>query len=86
MRACNLNDRDLSHIALALKPETALKMNINLKVLDISYNAITGTGIKIIKDEPAEGEKLSPKKSPKKGLKSEKNQSTVGKGFAELFH
>ena len=40
-----MNDRDLSHIALALKPETALKMNINLKVLDISYNKFSGRAV-----------------------------------------
>ena len=64
----------------------AIGFSKSIQVLDISYNSITGTGIKIIKDEPPEGEKLSPKKSPKKGLKTDKNQSTVGKGFAELFH
>ena len=45
MRACNLTDRDLSHIALALKPETALKMNVNLKVLDLSYNKFSGRAV-----------------------------------------
>ena len=40
-----MNDKDLSHIALALKPDTGLKMNINLKVLDISYNKFSGRAV-----------------------------------------
>ena len=40
-----MTDRDLSHIALALKPETALKMNVNLKVLDLSYNKFSGRAV-----------------------------------------
>ena len=33
-----MNDKDLSHMMLALKPDTQLPMNRNLKVLDLSYN------------------------------------------------
>ena len=40
-----MTDKDLSHIALALKPDTALKMNINLKVLDLSYNKFSGKAV-----------------------------------------
>ena len=40
-----MTDKDLSHIALALKPDTALKMNINLKVLDLSYNKFSGRAV-----------------------------------------
>mmetsp|Transcript_40974 Transcript_40974/g.53684 ORF Transcript_40974/g.53684 Transcript_40974/m.53684 type:complete len:89 (-) Transcript_40974:566-832(-) len=42
MRASGLKDKDLQHIALALKPDTSLSMNRNLKVLDLSYNKFSG--------------------------------------------
>ena len=38
LRASGLKDKDLQHMMLALKPDTNLPMNRNLKVLDISYN------------------------------------------------
>ena len=37
-RASGLRDKDLQHIILALKPDTSVPMNRNLKVLDLSYN------------------------------------------------
>ena len=40
-----MTDKDLNHITLALKPDTALKMNSNLKVLDLSYNKFSGESI-----------------------------------------
>ena len=40
-----MTDKDLSHITLALKPDTPLKMNSNLKVLDVSYNKFSGESI-----------------------------------------
>lgn len=48
-RASGLTDLDLKHICLALKPETELSMNRNLKVLDISYNNFSGNAIKELK-------------------------------------
>ena len=36
-------DKDLEHIMLALKPDTAVPMNRNLKVLDLSYNKFSGS-------------------------------------------
>lgn len=42
MRASGLKDIDLQHIMLALKPDTNLAMNRNLKVLDLSYNNFSG--------------------------------------------
>lgn len=45
MRASGLRDKDLQHIALALKPDTSLNMNRNLKVLDLSYNKFGGAAI-----------------------------------------
>ena len=42
LRASGLRDIDLKHIALALKPDTNLNMNRNLKVLDLSYNKFSG--------------------------------------------
>ena len=45
LRACSLNDKDLEHIMLALKPETQLPMNRNLKVLDLSYNKFSGEAL-----------------------------------------
>lgn len=45
MRASGLNDKDLQHILLALKPDTTLPMNRNLKVLDLSYNNFSGEAI-----------------------------------------
>lgn len=44
-RASGLRDRDLKHIALALKPDTSLPINRNLKVLDVSYNKFSGSAI-----------------------------------------
>ena len=41
MRASGLKDIDLRHIMQALKPDTQLAMNRNLKVLDLSYNNLT---------------------------------------------
>ena len=48
-RASGLTDLDLKHICMALKPETELPMNRNLKVLDISYNNFSGKGIRELK-------------------------------------
>ena len=45
MRASGLRDKDLQHIALALKPDTNLAMNRNLKVLDLSYNKFSGAAL-----------------------------------------
>ena len=45
LRACNITDRDLAHIMMALKPETQLPMNRNLKVLDLSYNKFSGDSV-----------------------------------------
>jgi len=45
MRASGLKDKDLQHIAQALKPDTNLSMNRNLKVLDLSYNKFSGNTI-----------------------------------------
>lgn len=45
MRASGLNDKDLHHIVQALKPDTSLAMNRNLKVLDLSYNNFSGAAI-----------------------------------------
>ena len=45
MRASGLKDKDLQHIILALKPDTNLAMNRNLKVLDLSYNDFSGEAI-----------------------------------------
>ena len=45
LRACCLTDKDLNHITMALKPETGLKMNNNLKVLDLSYNKFSGQAV-----------------------------------------
>lgn len=42
LRASGLKDIDLKHIMLALKPDTQLAMNRNLKVLDLSYNKFSG--------------------------------------------
>ena len=42
LRASGLKDIDLKHIMLALKPDTQLAMNRNLKVLDLSYNNFSG--------------------------------------------
>ena len=42
MRASGLKDIDLRHIMQALKPDTQLAMNRNLKVLDLSYNNFSG--------------------------------------------
>ena len=44
-RACSLSDKDLQHIMLALKPDTQLAMNRNLKVLDLSYNKFSGEAV-----------------------------------------
>lgn len=44
-RASGLRDKDLQHIALALKPDTNLNMNRNLKVLDLSYNKFSGAAL-----------------------------------------
>ena len=43
MRASGLKDIDLKHIMLALKPDTSLAMNRNIKVLDLSYNNFSGS-------------------------------------------
>lgn len=40
-----MTDKDLNHITLALKPDTPLKMNSNLKVLDLSYNKFSGESV-----------------------------------------
>ena len=42
LRCSGLGDRDLQQIMLALKPDTSLAMNRNLKVLDLSYNEFSG--------------------------------------------
>ena len=42
MRASGLKDIDLKHIMQALKPDTQLPMNRNIKVLDLSYNNFSG--------------------------------------------
>ena len=44
-RASGLKDIDLRHIMLALKPDTSLPMNRNLKVLDLSYNNFSGEAV-----------------------------------------
>ena len=44
-RASGLTDIDLKHIILALKPDTQLPMNRNLKVLDLSYNKFSGEAV-----------------------------------------
>jgi len=41
-RACNLTDKDLKHIVMTLKPDTALAQARNLKVLDLSSNKFSG--------------------------------------------
>ena len=46
LRASGLKDIDLQHIMLALKPDTSLAMNRNLKVLDLSYNNFSGAAIR----------------------------------------
>jgi len=46
LRASGLKDIDLHHIMLALKPDTNLPMNRNLKVLDLSYNNFSGAAIR----------------------------------------
>ena len=46
LRASGLKDIDLQHIMLALKPDTSLAMNRNLKVLDLSYNNFSGASIR----------------------------------------
>lgn len=43
LRASGLKDIDLKHIIQALKPDTNLPMNRNLKVLDLSYNKFSGS-------------------------------------------
>ena len=45
MRASGLGDKDLQQICMALKPDTGLAMNRNLKVLDLSYNNFSGTAV-----------------------------------------
>ena len=45
LRASGLKDIDLQHIMLALKPDTNLAMNRNLKVLDLSYNNFSGSTV-----------------------------------------
>jgi len=45
LRASGLKDIDLKHIILALKPDTSMPMNRNLKVLDLSYNQFSGQAI-----------------------------------------
>ena len=45
LRASGLKDKDLHHIMLALKPDTSLAMNRNLKVLDLSYNSFSGAAV-----------------------------------------
>ena len=45
LRASGLKDKDLRHIMLALKPDTSLQMNRNLKVLDLFYNKFSGSVI-----------------------------------------
>ena len=45
LRASGLRDQDLKHITLALKPDTCLSFNRNLKVLDLSYNKFSGDAI-----------------------------------------
>lgn len=45
LRASGLKDIDLKHIILALKPDTSMPMNRNLKVLDLSYNQFSGEAI-----------------------------------------
>ena len=46
LRASGLKDRDLHHITLALKPDTQLAMNRNLKVLDLSYNEFSSQAVR----------------------------------------
>ena len=45
LRASGLRDKDLQHIMMALKPDTSLQMNRNLKVLDLSYNKFSGAAV-----------------------------------------
>ena len=45
LRACNITDKDLDQIVMALKPDTGLPMNRNLKVLDLSYNKFSGKAV-----------------------------------------
>ena len=45
LRASGLKDIDLQYIMLALKPDTNLAMNRNLKVLDLSYNNFSGSTV-----------------------------------------
>ena len=60
----------------------------SLQVLDLSFNSLTGTGMKMNKEEMVDGEE-KPKKKP---MKKKKKAITFGKdakpaaiGFAELF-
>ena len=50
LRASGLKDKDLQQIILALKPDTSLPMNRNLKVLDLSYNEFSGQTVREFKE------------------------------------
>ena len=71
----------------AIEIANAIGVSKSLQVFDISHNSITGTGIKIIKEEK-EGDQKDKKNQTLKKKPSKLDRDEGGKGtksFAELF-